>query len=225
MLENKPGIKACVFDLDGTLLYTLPAIAKAGNAVLEMFGHPAQPVADYAYYCGDGSSALVRRIFDKVGDGDEEHYRIGCKKNREALQADPNYGVRSYEGIPEAVRELKKRGIRLAVCSNKPHPAAVDTIRHFFGEELFDCVQGQEEGLPLKPDAAMPKRVLEALGCDPESSLYFGDTATDMQTAKNAGIRAVGVLWGYRDRAELIRGGADVLIREPCEILKLLDII
>ena len=211
-------IRACIFDLDGTLLYTLEAIAKAANTALSELGYPPQPVEDYRYYCGDGADTLVRRVLDLFDDRDPEHFRLMCARNRELLGSDPDYRVVSYPHLPETLARLKERGVLLAVCSNKPHSAAVDTIRHYFGEDLFDCVQGQADGMPVKPDPAMAEQVMKTLSVRPEECLYFGDTATDMRTARNARITAVGVLWGYRDRTELVDGGAQILLEDPSEI-------
>lgn len=210
-------IRACIFDLDGTILYTLDAIAKAGNRMLEELGYDPQPVDDYRYYCGDGSDNLVRRCLKKVGGDTEENIQAGFILNRKFLAQDPNYHVRPYPGMPEALQTLKERGIRIAVVSNKPDDAAQLTVRAQYGD-LFDHVQGQNREVPIKPDPTGALRTAIALGAAPSECLYFGDTWTDMKTGNNAAMHTIGVLWGYRDEKELRENGADLIISKPAEI-------
>ena len=216
--ESPERFKAAVFDLDGTLLYTLTSIAAAGNAVLRHFGYQDEPESAYRYYCGDGADTLVRRILDKAGDSNPAHFEEGCRLNREVLKANADLGVRPYEGLKEALSELRARGFLLGVCSNKPDNAVQEVIPEIFGPETFDAVCGQREGLRLKPSPDMPLCVARMLGVEPSECLYFGDTGTDMRTGRAAGMRTIGVLWGYRTEEELINNGAERLIRTPCEI-------
>ena len=216
-------MRACIFDLDGTILYTLESIALAGNRMLEQLGFPPQPVEDYRYYCGDGASVLVKRVLTKVGGLTEENLKSGDLLNRAFLAEKPLYHVKPYDGIPEALASLKERGILLAVCSNKPHEAAQQVIPGMFGD-LFAHVQGQTPTIPTKPDPQIALRTAEELGVKPEECVYFGDTWTDMQTGRAAGMRTVGVLWGYRDRKELTDNGAEILIERPEEIPLTLDL-
>ncbi len=212
-----PVIRAAVFDLDGTVLYTLDSIALAGNRMLKALGLPEQPVDDYRYFCGDGSDTLVERCLRAAGGYTEENLRKGRILNPKFLAEQPLYGVKPYDGIPEALAALKERGIRLAVFSNKPDGPAQSVIRGCFGD-LFDIVRGQVPGTPVKPDPAGALAILAELRVSPEESLYFGDTWTDMRTGRAAGMRTVGVLWGYRDEKELAENGADRIISSPGEI-------
>ncbi len=214
-------IKACIFDLDGTLLYTLDAIARAGNRMLTSLGYPEQPVDDYRYYCGDGSDNLVIRCLDKVGGKTSENLAAGKILNRKFLAEDPSFGVHPYEKMPEVLQELKARGFKLAVVSNKPDDSAQLTIANAFGDGLFDHVQGQGNGIPIKPDPKGALRAAERLGVMPEECYYFGDTWTDMQTGTNAHMHTIGVLWGYRDEKELEENGAEAIISAPTDILTL----
>ena len=215
-------IKACIFDLDGTLLYTLESIARAGNAALSYLHLPLQPVEDYRYYCGDGADKLVERILKKTGDADPGHFQEACRINRRELERESLYHVTAYEGMPEALRALKREGISLGVCSNKPDSAVRDAITGIYGNDLFDAVQGQRPGIRLKPCPDAVLAVAEKLHAAPAECLYFGDTATDMQTGKAAGMETAGVLWGYRSRRELTENGAAHLLAGPGEIPALL---
>ena len=217
-------IKACIFDLDGTVLYTLESIARAGNKMLEQLGFPVQPVDDYRFYCGNGADKLVERLLKKTGGMNPENYSCGCLLNRRFLAEAPLYRVHPYEGMTEALKELKRRGILLAVFSNKPDGAAKDAIEGSYGAGLFDLVRGQKKDVPMKPAPDGALEIAGELGCLPCECLYFGDTGTDMQTGKNDGMKTVGVLWGYRGRKELEENQASCIISKPSEIPGLLSV-
>ncbi len=212
--------KACIFDLDGTVLYTLESIARAGNRMLASLGYEAQPLDAYRYHCGDGSDELVKRCLVAVGGFTAENYAAGKLLNRKFIAEDSSYHVRPYEGMTEVLGELKRRGIRLAIVSNKPDEAAQLAVKALFGD-LFDHVQGQSRDIPVKPDPKGALCAARALGVEPSECYYFGDTWTDMQTGNNAAMYTVGVLWGYRDRKELEENGAQRIIASPQEILEL----
>ena len=216
-------IKACIFDLDGTILDTLESVAKAGNHMLTELGFPAQPVSDYRYYCGDGANKLVERTLIKVGGYTRENYETGCMLNRKFLAKDPSYKVRPYDGITRNIMILKQDGVKCAVFSNKPDEACVSAVEGAFGKGFFDCIRGQRKGYPLKPDPAGAIEVARELGAEPDECLYFGDTWTDMQTGNNAGMVTVGVLWGFRDRKELEENGAQYIIEHPDEFIDLYE--
>lgn len=210
-------IKACVFDLDGTLADTLESMAYVTNEIMKKFSLKQLPVDNFRYYCGEGASMLMRRCLKDAGDPELVHYEEGNRMYREMFAEDPMYKVVHYEGMPETIKELKKRGMKLAVCSNKPHPAALKVIAQMFGED-FDIVLGQREDIRRKPAPDGPLLIAGELGVKPEECMYVGDTATDMQTGKAAGMFTVGALWGFRDRDELNANGADVLAERPSDL-------
>ena len=211
-------IRLCIFDLDGTLMSTQESIARPVNRTLARFGLPPQPVEAFNRFAGDGMRNTLKRALAASGVTDPALLEEGLPMCVRWMNEDPYYRVRPYGGMPEALAELKRRGILLAVCSNKPHPAAVRVVEKIFGEGLFDCVQGQTDEIPVKPDPKGVLSVLERLGVRREECLYFGDTWTDMQTAHNAGLTAVGVTWGFRPRSELEENKADIIIGSPEEI-------
>ena len=136
-----------------------------------------------------------------------EYFREGCR-----------YHVTPYPGIPKLLKELKDAGAKLGVISNKPHANTVDVIHQVFGEGVFDCVQGQQEQIARKPDPEGVYRLMEALNTTKEECLYVGDSEVDIRTGKNAGVRTVGVAWGFRDREALSAAGAETIIDEPGEL-------
>lgn len=125
-------------------------------------------------------------------------------------------------GIPQLLTALRKRGIQVAVLSNKIDSASQELIEYFFPGKT-DVVFGEHVGVPRKPDPTSCRMVMQQLGVQPEQVLYVGDSGTDMQTAKNAGLYAVGVTWGFRSKEVLLEYGADVLVHRPEQILQILD--
>ena len=208
--------KACIFDLDGTLLYTLPSMARPGNRVLQELGFAPLPVQNYRLYCGEGSKMLVTRILAASGDEGASLFEKAYPLYAKYFGEDPLYQVEPFPGIARMLDALKGQGIRLGVCSNKPHAATKAVIEGKF-PGVFDVIIGQSEELRRKPYPDMPLKVASCLEADPADCLYIGDSGTDMKTGRAAGMDTVGVLWGYRDREELAPE-ADYLITDPGQI-------
>ena len=215
-------IKACIFDLDGTLADTLESMAYVANEIMKKFGLKEMPVDNFRYYCGEGAHMLMTRCLKDAGDPQLLHLEEGEKIYRDMFAENPMYHVTHYEGMPETIKALKEKNIRLAVCSNKPHPAAVKVIRIMFGED-FDLVLGQSDAVRRKPAPDGPLKIAEEFEVSPEECMYIGDTATDMKTGKAAGMLTVGALWGFRTRKELTENGADVVAERPTDILMLCE--
>ena len=213
-------IKACIFDLDGTLADTLESMAYVANEIMQKYGLKTLPTDNFRYYSGEGADMLMQRALKDAGDKELIHYEEGRRLYREMFAADPMYKVGPYEGMPETLKELKKRGIRLAVCSNKPHPAAVKVIAQLYGDD-FDMVLGQSDAIRRKPAPDGPLMIAGKFGVRPEECMYVGDTSTDMKTGKAAGMFTVGALWGFRDREELNANGADLVAEHPTDLVKI----
>ena len=215
-------IKACIFDLDGTLADTLDSMAYVTNIIMEKFGLKTLPVDNFRYYSGEGANMLIRRALKDAGDPELAHYDEGQKLYREMFEADPMYKVVPYKGMPETLKELKKRGVKLGVCSNKPHEAAVKVVERMFGSQIFDAVMGQSDSVRKKPAPDGPLKIAEQFGIKPEECMYLGDSGTDMQTGKAAGMYTVGVLWGYREKEELLKE-VDALMQAETEHIRLMQ--
>ena len=213
-------IKACIFDLDGTLADTLESMAYVANEIMQKYGLKTLPTDNFRYYSGEGADMLMQRALKDAGDKELIHYEEGRRLYREMFAADPMYKVVPYEGMPETLKELKKRGIRLAVCSNKPHPAAVKVIAQLYGDD-FDMVLGQSDAIRRKPAPDGPLMIAGKFGVRPEECMYVGDTSTDMKTGKAAEMFKVGALWGFRDREELNANGADLVAEHPTDLVKI----
>lgn len=215
------NIKACIFDLDGTLTDTIRAIAHFGNLALGAFGMPPIPTEDYKIYVGDGRDKLIHRILNVYDNDNEEMFEKVRKVYDENYEKDYLYDTDAYDGIKELLSELKNKNIKIAVCSNKP-----DNVVHFvtdtiFGENYFDAVSGVIDGMPTKPNPYTPLKIAEKLGVRADECLFLGDTNVDIFTAKNAKMTSVGVLWGFRTRDELVQAGADYIAEKPQVILQL----
>lgn len=216
-MEKDTAPRAVIFDLDGTLLDTLEDIASAANRVLKNHGFPLHPVDAYRFFIGNGSRTLMERALPP--DRRQAEQVDACTVEfLETYEMIWDQNTRPFNGIRDLLDFLVKKGIRLAVLSNKAHDFTARCVARFFKGYPFDVVIGQQPGLPMKPDPAGALNVARKMNLDPRDFIYVGDSATDMKTATAAGIRAVGVLWGLRDEAELKEAGADGLVSDPKEI-------
>jgi len=211
-------IKAVIFDLDGTLSYTLDSISYSGNLALEELGFAALPKDDYKYFCGDGSDELVKRVLAASGDTEYTRYTELRRAYGKFFRQYADYNVRPYEGMPEAIAALKEKGLKLAVLSNKPHPQTIEVVHKLYGD-VFDYIQGNTPEINRKPSPDGAFIIAKELGIDTSEFLYVGDTATDMQTGNSAGMKTVGVLWGYRTLEELTENNAKMIISHPSELI------
>lgn len=211
--------RCAIFDLDGTLLNTLPALQRTTNLVLEHFGLGPVSTEQIKQFVGDGYKNQMRRALLACGDEKLTHYDEALEVYQREFAKNCNYEVKPYDGICDLLEALKQRHLKLAVLSNKPHERTVENIETVFGKGYMDMIAGEQEGVPKKPDPAGVYRILEKLEVTPEECLYFGDTNTDMRTGLAAGLTTVGVLWGFRDEEELKSFKPHYLIASPDEIL------
>ena len=211
--------KAVIFDLDGTLADTIASITYCGNLALSRFGLSSFGEEDYKHFVGDGAAMLIRRALLAAGDERLEHFDEVYETYLEIFAKDCMYQVKPYEGICALLEELKRLSVRIAVLSNKPDRDSLRVVEALFGKGYFDFVQGQRADIPRKPDPAGVYRIMEAFVLPAGDFLYVGDSGVDMKTGRAARIFTVGVLWGFRDREELVENGADAVISKPLELL------
>ena len=210
--------KGLIFDLDGTLLDTLEDLAAAANATLEHFGFPVHPVDAYRYFVGEGLKTLMQRIIPGT-DATEEQLSFYMKKFGEIYMLNWNKQSAPYQGIPEMISSLSEAGLQLAILSNKPHEFTRLCVETFFPDHPFAFVFGQRDGIAKKPDPAGALELAKMMKLDVTEILYVGDTATDMKTGNSAGMRTIGVEWGFRDRTELEKNNAWRVVTAPAEVL------
>ena len=211
--------KLCIFDLDGTLLDTLPTISYYCNLTLKEFGLPEICQERYKYLAGNGAKVLLERMIDEVGESREEYFDKMYKFYNMEYDKNVSYLTKPFDGVPELLAGLKSLGIGTAVISNKPDFAAVNVVKLFLGE-LVDIAHGAREKIALKPSPEGVFKIFEEAGVTADECLYVGDTSTDMETGKNSGIFSIGVLWGFRKEDELLKSGADLIVSSPLEILE-----
>lgn len=213
-------MKACIFDLDGTLTNTLESMTYSVNLTLEEMGLSKITKDQCRLFVGNGARVLMEKSLKAAGDTDASRIEEGMEIYGRIFDQNCTYHVTPYEGIPEMLKALKDKGIQLAVLSNKPDRQTVKVVKAIFGEELFDYAQGQKEGIRRKPEPDGVWYLMEQMHVSKEECLYIGDSEVDAATGRNAGLKTIGVLWGFRDRKTLETSGADDLIDRPDELLQ-----
>lgn len=214
-------MKAVIFDLDGTLLNTIDTIKYYCDNALTEYGFNPVPVEKYKIMVGNGARLLVERAMSYTGEWTADEFDKVFEAYNTAYDADTLYLTEPYPGIVNMLKSLKAAGYKIAVLSNKPNFATVDVVNTIFGEGLFDIVRGGIDGVPLKPDPTAVFEIMKEMGITADEAIFVGDTKVDIATGKNAGLYSVGVLWGFRDEAELTGAGADVIIDDPAKILEI----
>ncbi len=215
-------MKACIFDLDGTLTDSVKSLAYSVNLTLKDLGYAPQPEERFKQFAGDGRSVLLERALQAAGDTELEHHEEAVKIYDEYFSKNSMYQVKPYEGIVEMLAELKERDMKLAVLSNKADKEAVKVVETVFGKDTFQIIRGQREGVPRKPNPRGAILIAEELNVPCSECLYIGDTNTDMKTGNGAGMHTVGVTWGFRERKELEENQAEYIVEYPKELLALL---
>ncbi len=217
-------IKAVVYDLDGTLLDTLGTIAGYGNTAMKKFGLSEFDTDSYRYFVGNGAKTLIKRMLEAGNIDADEYFDKVYEYYTSIYDADPISDTKPYDGIPELTDELRTLGIKQAILSNKPDFATKGVAKRFF-DGMFDRVYGGREGIELKPHPGALLSVLDELEVKPDECVFVGDTYVDIRTGKSAGAHTIGVLWGFRDREELEREGAEYIVSKPSEIAEIVKSI
>jgi len=207
-----------IFDLDGTLLDTLDDLAAAVNYALRQHGMPEHTREDVRRFVGNGVRLLMTRA---IPDGEDNPlFEATFQTFREYYMEHSLDTTRPYDGIPELLGELRARGKRVAVVSNKFYAATSELCHHFFPDTVEVAIGEHEaEGIRKKPAPDTVKEAFRQLGVDSRNAVYVGDSDVDLQTARNAGLPCISVLWGFRDRAFLEAHGATTFVTTPEEIL------
>ena len=232
-----------IFDLDGTLLDTLQDLADSVNYALRQHRMPQHSLDDIRRFVGNGVRKLMERA---VPEGTQNPlFETVFADFRQYYMHHSMDTTRPYDGIPELLQQLKQRGCRMAVVSNKMMAATQELVAHFFPEIEVAIGEHEAEGIRKKP---APDTVYEALrqlatssdpsqggespaGCKVTANssplgrsgevVYVGDSEVDIQTARNSGLPCISVLWGFRDQQFLKENGATTFVATPCELLEL----
>lgn len=214
--------KACIFDMDGTILNTLDSIAYFGNMGLAEAGLKPLPVGRYKSLVGNGVKVLLSGMVKAAGgEADNTTMSVISKAYNTAYENDPLFLITAYDGIEALLKKLKRDGVKLAVLSNKPDNVTTVIAERYF-PDMFDIVYGQRDGVPRKPDPTALNEMIATLGVRKEEILYIGDSGVDMETAKNGEVTSCGVLWGFRGESELRESGAVFLAKDAAELEKII---
>lgn len=214
--------KACIFDLDGTLTDTLDSLTFSVNETLKEMELPPITREECRMFVGNGSRVLLEKALKAAGEKDLTRLEEAMLRYDRIFQTGCTYHVVPYDGIRELLAALKAAGIRTAVLSNKPDRDAVSVVEEIFGTDTFQWVQGQKEGVPRKPDPSAALEIAGKLQADVSETLYVGDSEVDIATGRAAGMKTIGVSWGFRGREALTEAGAGLIIDSPREIIELL---
>lgn len=216
-------IKLIIFDLDGTLLDTLEDIANACNYALQQCGHPTRNLEEYNMLVGRGIYNLFKGALPEEHRTEEmvskmrEHF-IRCYDAHKCDFTKP------YKGILETLETLYATGVKFAVASNKYQDGTEQLVKKYFGQFDFVKILGQREGKPIKPDPLIVKEAMEGLpGATLDEVVYCGDSDVDMMTGLNAGVRTIGVTWGFRTREELESHSPFAIAEHPTEIIDIIQ--
>lgn len=221
IMSNSLEFSAVIFDLDGTLLYTLEEIAVATNAALARLGYPEHPVSAYPYFVGNGAKTLALRVLPEEKQCQEEHealYAVLIEEYGRLL----NTIARPYDGVMEMLSAYITAGKQLAVLSNKPDELTKVAVKKFLPGVDFITVQGALSDVPLKPVPDSALGIASMMKLEPEQIVFVGDSDVDMQTAHNAGMIPVGASWGFRGAEELTAAGARIVLDAPIDLNSLL---
>lgn len=213
-------MKACIFDLDGTLGDTRESLVYSVGLTLKEMGLPGITKEQCIRFVGNGARYLMEKTLAATGAGNEERIEEAMEVYGRIFDQYCTRNAVPYDGIPELLATLKKRGLKLAVVSNKPHRQTLKVVHAMCGEDAFSYVQGQKDEIPRKPDPAGLFCALENMGVAREECLYAGDSEVDVITGRNAGLKTVCVSWGFRTKEELNAAGAEYIIDKPEELLQ-----
>ena len=213
-------IKSIIFDLDGTLLNTIEDLANACNYVLTTLGYKTHEVEKYKTFVGNGRYKLVERMLPE-DRRDMENIEKALKLFDTYYEKHMIDMTKPYDGIMEMLDSLINRGINIAVVSNKPHEFTTEVVKNYF-RDRFKVVYGHKKNTKEKPDPWAVLEVIEEFNVNKDECLYIGDSEIDINTAKNAGVKSVGVEWGFRGKGELEAAGANYIVNKPEQILEIL---
>ena len=206
-----------IFDLDGTLLDTLDDLTDSMNYMLGKHNFPLRTRDEVRNFVGNGVRKLVERAVPNDYKEDDEF--IDKFYNDFSLYYNSHSDIKTspYPGTLDMLDKLLENGFDIAIVSNKIDSAVKSLSAKFFGERIKSAT-GEKPSIRHKPEPDMVIMAMEEMGADKENSIYIGDSEVDIQTAKNAGIPCISVLWGFKDRKFLEDSGATVIVESMEEL-------
>jgi phosphoglycolate phosphatase len=213
--------KLIIFDLDGTLLDTIEDLAASVNYALEQFNFPTHKTEDYRFFIGNGVDKLLERALPEPKRSADFISMLKAEFIKHYYNHSDAF-TKPYPGIASLLVKLQDCSFKLAIASNKIHPATVDLTSRFFPDIRFSDVFGQRYGFPVKPNPLILNEIIANAAVDKSEVLYVGDSGVDVATAYNAGVDFVGVLWGFRPQKELEEVGARTFVADTEGLYKLI---
>ncbi len=213
------NIDTVIFDLDGTLLNTLEDLADSVNYSLNQSGYQDRPLEEIRSFIGNGLGRLIELCLPNGKDN--PHYEKCIADFRSHYYGNMQNKTKPYDGIVDLLKQLSQRNFKMAVVSNKFDLAAKKLTRDYFGNYINVAI-GDSENIARKPAPDSVFKALEELGSTADKAIYLGDSEVDIETACNSGLISVGAAWGFKGRAFLEANGADYIIDQPEELLKLI---
>lgn len=213
--------KAVIFDLDGTLLHTLPDIFDHVNITLKHFGYPERTEKEVMAFIGCGARNLIKC---SLPEGLSEERVSECHDYyNKAYTGSNSPKTKLFDGIKEVVKNLKERGYKVAILTNKPQETTDNVHQRYMSDMGFDKVVGQSKSVKVKPDPTAAQAILKEFGVEPNNCYFVGDGETDVLTSLNLKSKGIAVLWGYRSKEQLKEAGATVFANEPKDLISLID--
>ena len=218
------GKKTIIFDLDGTLIDSLEDIAVCMNQVLKELDLPIHEINDYKYFVGGGISILVENSLNALNQEiTNELKEIVTENFKKIYDQKLHLKTKPYDGIYELLDELVKLDCNIGILSNKPHEFTIAYADSLFAKYNLKEVHGQKSNVPKKPDPIAAINIANSFETPCHETYFVGDTMVDMQTAVNAKMIGIGVLWGFRDEKELSENGATFIVKHPLDILEIIN--
>lgn len=211
--------KLVIFDLDGTLLYTLEDLMQSVNFTLDLFGYKKRTLEEITSFVGNGIQHLLKQALPEDISEDKFEMCFTCFKDHYSEHCCDK--TRPYDDIVDVLKVLKNRGLKVGIVSNKFQSAAEEVCEYYF-KDLYDAVLGESETCRRKPAPDGINMMCEKFGVEKDDAIFFGDSEVDIQTGDNAGVYCVSVLWGFRDREFLTQHGAKLFVTHPLDIVEMI---
>ena len=211
--------KGAIFDLDGTLLYTLEDLKDSVNFALAKYNYPPRTLDEVRNFVGNGVRPLIERSIPQGVSNPNFEECLNCFKQHYAQNMYNK--TKLFDGIDEMLTELQSRGYKIAVVSNKFDKAVKKLCEKYFGKKIEIAI-GESDGVRKKPAPDSVLKAMEILNCNPDLTYYIGDSEVDIETAKNCNLKCISVNWGYKNTDFLKAHGANIIVQTPQEILEIL---
>lgn len=215
------NIQGIIFDLDGTLIDSIPDITTSANQLLQNHGFVTHEASDYTRWIGNGARKLLERAIPEGIDGQTMDRML--EEYLDLYSENCTRGTMVYEGIAGLLEFLARQKIPFSILTNKPHEVTQKVVKHYFPDIDFRFILGQRNGFPRKPDPSVALKIASGLKCVPSNMLFIGDSDTDMRTGKSAGMMPVGVTWGYGSVDSLLQAGCEQTVNSANELIQWID--